>query len=216
MNNQKYIGWLYLIIATVGGFSMGYAPLELIDINNIEGTFNNIRENSTLFKLSILGDGIVIILELFITILLYQFFEKTDKTWSEIAKTSRLAMTIVMAINIINYIIPLHQINLENGITTAFSFSLETHFYMTYIWQFFFGIHMFALAVLTYKHLKLPNILSVLIFFGGVGYVLDCVIHLIGIELELLTLSSNILLTVAAISEISFALYLLIKKSKTI
>ena len=214
MKNQKIIGLLYLSIAIIGGFSMGYAPIELIDIHNLSQTFHNIQENLLLFKLSILGDGIVIVLELFITILLYHFFKQTDTLWSEIAKYSRLAMAFIMAINILYYIIPLHNMRITNTSVEFFNFCMQAHFYTVYIWQVFFGIHMIALSVLTCKHPQFSKILSFLLLLGGIGYLLDCIVYFVGIENTIFTTSANILLGVAAVSELSFAVLLLIKKSK--
>lgn len=213
MKTQKIIGILYLTIAVVGGFSMGYAPMELINIHNLPLTFTNIQQHLELFTLSILGDGIVIILELFITILLYHFFKQTDTVWNEIAKYSRLAMTFIMAINLLYYIIPLQNIQTTNAASETFSFCMQAHFYTVYIWQVFFGIHMIALSFLTCKHPQFSKILSALLFIGGIGYLLDCAIYFTGIENSIIMTSSNILLTIAAVSEISFAILLLIKKT---
>lgn len=213
MKKQKIIGLLYLSIAIIGGFSMGYAPIELIDIHNLSQTFHNIQENLSLFKLSILGDGIVIVLELFITILLYHFFKQTDTLWSEIAKYSRLAMALIMSVNILYYIIPLHNMDLTNTSVEFFNFCMQAHFYTVYIWQVFFGIHMIALSVLTCIHPQFSKILSFLLLLGGIGYLLDCIVYFVGIENTIFTTSANILLGVAAISELSFAILLLVKKT---
>lgn len=214
MKSQKMIGILYLSIAIIGGFSMGYTPITLIDIKDLSKTFINLQENLFLFKLSVLGDGIIILLELFITVLLFHFFKTTHQIWSEIAKLSRLAMAFIMAINIINYIIPLHHVINKNSPNSIFNFCIEAHFYTVYIWQVFFGIHMIALAILTCKHPKFSKILAILLFIGGLGYLLDCTINFINIKNNIVTTLTNILLGVAAISEISFAIVLLIKKSE--
>ncbi|MDO3693763.1 DUF4386 domain-containing protein [Wenyingzhuangia sp. chi5] len=213
MKNSKIIGLLYLSIAIIGGFSMGYIPIELIDIHNLSQTFINIQENLLLFKLSILGDGIVIVLELFITILLYHFFKQTDTLWSEIAKYSRLAMAFIMAINILYYIIPLYNIQTVNTSIEIFNFCMQAHFYTVYIWQVFFGIHMISLSVLTCKHIQFSKILSTLLLMGGVGYLLDCVVYFFEVKNIIITTFANILLGVAAVSELSFAILLLIKKN---
>lgn len=214
MKKQKLIGFLYLSIAIIGGFSMGYAPMELIDVHNSSQTFINLKENLQLFQFSILGDGMVTVLELFITILLFQFFEKTNQTWSEIAKLSRYAMAIIMALNLVNYIIPLHSIKHLSSPNSIFNFCMQAHFYTVYIWQVFFGIHMIALAILTCKHPKFSKLLSGLLLLGGIGYLLDCLVYFIGIENTLFTTTANILLGAAVVSELSFAILLIVKKAE--
>lgn len=214
LKNQKTIGLLYLSIAIIGGFSMGYAPLKLIDIHNPPRTFLNLQNHFQIFQLSIFGDGLVVLLELFITVLLYQFFKNTHGFWNEMAKYSRLAMAFIMAINLVYYIIPLHLINTKFLANNTFKFCMLAHFHTVYIWQIFFGIHMIALAILTNKHPMFYKTLSFLLLLGGVGYLLDCLVHFIGIKNNILVSSSNILLGVAAISELSFAILLLLKKEK--
>lgn len=214
MKTQHKIGLLYLFIAIIGGFSMGYAPLQLIDIYNLSQTHQNLQNHFQMFQLSVLGDGLVILLELFITVLLYQFFKTTHTLWNEIAKYSRLAMAFVMAINLIYYMVPLHQINTESSVSNIFNFCMIAHFYTVYIWQIFFGIHMIALSILTCKHPMFHKTLSFLLLLGGFGYLLDCLVHFIGIKNNVWVSSANILLGVAAISELSFAILLLIKKTK--
>lgn len=214
MKNQKHIGWLYLIIATIGGFSMGYVPTALIDITDLNLTFNNLKENQLLFKLSIIGDGIVVLLEFFITILLYRLFVKSNKFWNKIAKTSRLSMAVIMAINLIFYIIPLAIIDSEISPTDLFNTCMKTHYYLVYAWQLFFGIHMIFLGALVYNNNNFRHFLGATIFIGGIGYLLDCLIHFASITINPLTVFSNILLAIAAISEISFAVLLVIKKTK--
>lgn len=208
----KIIGLLYLAIAIIGGFSIGYIPLEFINIHNLEQTFFNLKDNIDLFQLAVIGDGLVIILELFITILLYQLFENTDKTWSEVAKLSRLSMAFVMAINLVFYFIPLHHLKSQLPFTDVFAINIQIHFYTVYIWQVFFGIHMIALSILTCKHPKFHKLLSGLLLLGGIGYLLDCNLNLFNIQSPFLSTSANILLGVAAVSELSFAILLLIKK----
>lgn len=212
MKHQKTIGILYLTIAITGGFSMGYFPLKFIHINDFTLTFNNLKENIQLFKYAILGDSIVTILELFLSVLLYQFFKKTDKFKSLLAMVSRLAMTVIMLVNIAFYITPLKEILNHSEITDAFISGIQSHFYTVYIWQFFFGIHMLALASLICKQLLFSKILAIGIFIGGIGYIVDCLNNLFQIQNSYIINVTSVLLAIAACSEIYFAIQLLIKK----
>ena len=53
MKRSSAIGIIYLIIALVGGFSMGYFPITYIDLNNTEQTFTTLKENLLVFQLNV-------------------------------------------------------------------------------------------------------------------------------------------------------------------
>ena len=73
--NSKIAGTLYLIIAIVGGFSIGYVQSEIFIPGNAGGTFQNLIQNLTLFKFGVGGDIAVLVLETVLTVLLYQLFK---------------------------------------------------------------------------------------------------------------------------------------------
>ena len=212
MKRSSTIGIIYLIIALVGGFSMGYFPITYIDLNNTEQTFTTLKENLLVFQLAIAGDGIVIILEIFISILLYNFFKNTSIKGSLIALLSRLGMTLIMLLNIVNYIDPIQSVLHSTEITEAFILGINTHSQTVFVWEFIFGIHMIALATLICKHLNFSKALSFGVLMGGLGYILDSINHLNRIEHNFLTSTAAILLGVAALSEITFAILLIIKR----
>ena len=67
-----------------------------------------------------------------------------------IAAFSRLSMSIVMGLNLLNYLIPYHLLNSANNLV-AFEIDelqslvlvfLEAHEYGVYIWGLFFGLHL--------------------------------------------------------------------------
>lgn len=114
IQSKKYAqlaGLLYVIIAVVGGVSIGYVPGEIFNESDASITFQNLREHSGLFKLGITGDIIVLILEVVLTVIIYRLFKSKSVVAVNIATLSRFAMAIIMAMNLLNYMIPLMLIS---------------------------------------------------------------------------------------------------------
>ena len=90
----KFAGLLYLLIAISGGFSIGYVPSVIMAPGDAASTAQNILDNQGLFRLGILGDIIVLLLEIILTEMLYRLFKPVSQTLSMIAAFSRLAIPL--------------------------------------------------------------------------------------------------------------------------
>ena len=117
---SQLAGLLYLIIALVGGFSIGYMPTEIVAEGNAALTFQNLLDHQELFRWGIAGDIVVLVLETLLTVMLYQLFKSASTTGMIIATFSRLAMAIIMGMNLINYMIPSIIMN-QPAYLTSFS-----------------------------------------------------------------------------------------------
>lgn len=108
--------------------------------------------HQVLFNLGITGDVIVLVLEILLTVMLYQMLKPVCKTLALVATFSRLAMSIIMGINLLNYLIPM---SLLSGADFLGSFEpdqleslalvfLNAHQDVVLIWGLFFGVHLLA------------------------------------------------------------------------
>ena len=66
----KIAGLLYLIIAVAGGFSIGYVPTVIIVDGDAAATAQALTDNQGLFRLGIVGDTIVLLAEIILTVML--------------------------------------------------------------------------------------------------------------------------------------------------
>jgi hypothetical protein len=221
--NAKAIGILYLVIAIVGGFSIGYMPSEIIDLKNAEATFTNFNKQSTFFFIGVLGDIIVLILEVLLTTLLFELYKSTSKTLSSIAGISRLAMAIIMGINLINYLIPVFIYN--QGTTSLINIDIATQkdisilfFYAhkigEYCWQLFFSIHLFVLGILINKSNFVSKKIGLAMLIGSFGYFFQSLFFFLTIDNPTCATVINILLAIAVLGELSFTFSLLFKGIK--
>lgn len=215
----KFAGILYLIIAISGGFSIGYMPSVIIDMDNAAKTAQNMMDNLGLFQLGILGDIIVLLLEVVLTAILYQLFKPVNKTVAMIAAFSRLAMSVVMGLNLLNYLIPFHLISgtnkqgafaIEQLQSLALVF-LDAHQYGVYIWGLFFGLHLIALGYLVFKSGYFPKVLGLLMCIGSFGYSLESIGKITLTHSAIFSILVIVLLVVATVGELSFTFWLLIR-----
>ena len=97
---------LYLTIAICGGFSIGYVPSQIVVASDATATAAKLMDQLGLFRLGVLADSAVILLEIAITVILYQMFHSVSPRLAMIALVSRLGMIVVMGINLLLWIMP--------------------------------------------------------------------------------------------------------------
>lgn len=222
LHTQKYAllaGLIYLIIAVIGGFSIGYMPMEIVVEGDAAATLKNLQSNTSLFKWAIAGDITVIILEVILTVMIFQLFKTANSTSIRIATYARMAMAIIMGVNLTFYMIPsiiLGQATYMNAFTPEALEALtllffKVHHYGVLAWQIFFAIHLFALGYVLRNSTFTPKWLGLIMLIGSFGYGGDCITQLLFLDIEWITTVFNILLVLAVISEFWFAFWLVFK-----
>lgn len=103
----RIAGVLILMIAVFAPFSMLYVPSTLMVPGDAAATANNIMASEGLFRLGIASDSVVFLIEIVMTILLYVLLKPVSKTLSLVAAFSRLAMTVIQGINLLNHFLVL-------------------------------------------------------------------------------------------------------------
>jgi len=217
--NAKIAGLLYLLIAIVGGFSIGYVPSIIVSADNATETSNNLLANQGLLQIGIIGDVFVFLLEIILTVILYRLFKPVSQTISIIAAFSRLSMSVVMGINLINYLIPLSLLSSstymnvfeQNELDAFILLFFDIHQYGIYVWGIFFGLHLIALGYLIFKSGYYPQIIGLLMMIGSFGYMGEGLVKSIFPNIAPILTTINILLFIAVLGELSFAFWLLIK-----
>jgi len=215
----KLTGLFYLLIAVTGGFSIGYMPSEIFVSGDSIATTQNIVNNIGLFRLGIAGDIFVLIFEVLLTVMLYRLFKGVNGTITLVATFARFAMSIIMGINLINYLVPLlilsktSYLNMfePNKLNSVIQLFMEAHKFGEYIWQLFFGLHLIALGYLIFKSNYFPKFLGVLMMIGSIGYAGDSLVRLLIINNDTISFLTTILLVSAVIGELAFTFWLLIK-----
>ncbi len=207
--NAKIAGVLYLLVAVLAGFVHFYVPGKLIVSGDAGTTASNIMASQGLFRMSIGVELVILLSEIVVSVLLYVLLKPVNKTLSLVAAVSRLAMTTIHGVNLLNHFIVLlvlggagyltvFQPNQLNALVTLF---LDSYNYGYTIGIVFFTLHTFTLAYLIFKSGYFPKILGVLFMIAAFGYLLmpDYKTGPVYLALPI------------AIAEIAFPLWLLIK-----
>ena len=212
----RFAGILYLIITVAATIAHFYVPSNIIVPGDAAATANNIMNNETLFRVGGVGSELIVLLcEIVLSVVLYVLLKPVNKTLSLLAAVSRLAMTTIHGLNLINYFFVL--LLLGGGYSTVFGTAqlqalvmlfLDAHSYGFTIGIAFLTIHVFILGYLIFKSSYFPKILGALFVAAAFGYLIDSFALLLSTTYE--TTPAYIALTIA-ISEIAFPLWLLIK-----
>ena len=215
--NARFAGVLYLVITAAAILAHIYVPSVIVVPGDAAATANNMIESATLFRLGTVGGELVVLLsEVVLAVVLFVLLKPVDKTLSLIAAVSRLVMTTVHGINMINYFFAMLLVS-GTGYLSAFSTEqaqslamlfLEAHGYGFTIGIAFLTIHVFVLGYLIFKSGYFPKVLGVLFIAAGVGYLVDSFALLLSPTYET---TPGIIAAVIAIAEIAFPVWLLIK-----
>jgi hypothetical protein len=212
----RFAGLLYLLIAVFGGFAFFAGYESLIVKGDAVATTNNILDSELMFRVGIIGDSFTFLGEIILTILLYKLFKPVGKSLSQIAAFSRLAMTTMIGMNVLNKLLVLQ---LLSGADYLSAFqpeqiqALSMLFLSAYgigslIWGLFFALHLVIIGYLIIKSGYAPKILGILFVFASFGYLINSFGNFILPEYEAIY-TIVVLATVPA--ELAFAFWLLIK-----
>jgi hypothetical protein len=177
----RVAGFLLLFVAIIAPFSQLYLPSTLVVPGDATATANNIGASGGLFHLGIVSDSLVFLIEIVLCVLLYVLLRPVSRTLSLVAAFARLAMTVVMGINLLPYFIALLLLS-GAGYLTVFEPAqsealalvfLNAHGYGVFVWQLFFGFHLAVLGYLIFRSGYFPWILGVAMVFAALGYLTD-------------------------------------------
>ncbi|MEZ4679170.1 MAG: DUF4386 domain-containing protein [Caldilineaceae bacterium] len=213
----RLAGVLYLVITVAAIFAHIVIPEQFIVSGDAAATVANIAANESMFRLGTIGNELIILLsEIVLSVVLYVLLRPVNKTLSLLAAISRLAMTTIHGLNLLNYYFVLHLINGGN-VTTAFApeqlQALVTLFLDAHSIGFTIGIaflvpHVLILGYLIMRSGYFPKVLGVLFIAAGLGYLFDAT----GLLLVAgYTTTPGLIATVIAVAEIAFPLWLLVK-----
>jgi len=214
--NAKVAGVLYLVIAVLAGFVHFYVPGKLIVSGDAGTTASNIVASQGLFRISMGAELIILLSEIVLSILLYGLLKPVNKTLSLVAAVSRLAMTTIHGVNLLNHFIVLLLLGgagyltvfAPNQLQALVTLFLDSYRYGYTIGIVFFTLHTFTLAYLIFKSGYFPKILGVLFMVAALGYLIDSFSHVLIADYK--TGPAYLALPIA-IAEIAFPLWLLIK-----
>ena len=213
----RFAGVLYLIITVAAIFAHMVIPEQFIVPGDAATTAVNIAANEATFRLGTVGSELIILLsEIVLAVVLYVLLKPVSKTMSLVAAVSRLAMTTIHGLNLLNYYFVFQLLN-GGSVATAFSpdqiNALVTLFLDAHSIGFTIGIaflvpHVLILGYLIVQSGYFPKVLGFLFIAAGIGYLFDATGLLL---VSSYTATPGPIAAVIAIAEIAFPIWLLVK-----
>jgi hypothetical protein len=208
----RIAGSLYLGVAVLGGFAELYVRDRIVELGHPLATAENIRGSATLFRTGFVADLVQATLFLLTAMALYLLLRGVNELVAR-------AMVVIVAVSVA--IICLNLLNqwvaLQLATDRAFGAGTDAlvglfagmHHDGYLIAQIFFGLWLLPLGYLVVKSGWFPMWIGVLLIAGCFGYLVDTFATFLAPGLA--DTIEAIVLAPAAIGELSFVAYLLIK-----
>lgn len=171
---------LYPIWAAVGIIGIVYIPSQLVVAGNAELTAHNIASNELLFRSGIAASLVTQLLFIVVVLVLYRFFELTNKTHALLMVILALVSVPISMLNSLNRVAALHQLN--NPEQMMFFLNLNRDGIT--IASIFWGLWLFPLGYLIYKSGYFPKVIGIAVLIGGVGYTVGSFTKIIAPHME--------------------------------
>lgn len=198
-----YSGILYLSLAVIGPFALLVIPSQF----DVEGVVDFASSNIGLLVVWLLLDILIIVIEVYLTIWLLKIFNEFNKKISLSAFILRMTMVAIMVVNALFLLVMI-----IDGGSSANTY-VDYHLSGVYLWQLFFGPHIFLLGFMVFKYLKTNwKYIGIVGMIGAFGYFTDAVNYLFGFDSSLLVTIAGVLLLFVTVGEISMAVALIMRK----
>lgn len=215
--HARFAGVLYLIITVAAIFAHFVIPEQFIVPGDATATAANIAADESMFRIGAVGSELIVLLsEIVLSVVLYVLLKPVNKTLSLIAAVSRLAMTAIHGLNLLNYYLVLHLVNGSDAmaafgpeqVNALVALFLDAHSIGFTIGIAFLVPHVLILGYLIVRSGYFPKVLGFLFIAAGIGYLFDATGLLL---VPSYTTTPGLIAAVIAIAEIAFPIWLLVK-----
>jgi len=217
----RLAGLFYLLNVVTSIYGMVYVSSKINMNGHSFDMINNISENEFLFRSGIVNRLVSSVPWILLALTLYQLLKQVN---SFQAKLMFAWMTlsipigfIAEAFNISGLMIAKGELLKSIDIVQRKEYAnlfLSTYNYIMSISEMFWGLWLLPFGILIYKSQFIPRVFGVLLFFGGVGYIVECISFLL-FPMYKSSISQFTLLFGAA-GEITIMFWFLIKGVKNI
>ena len=211
-NNQKkwglLTGYSVVLMALVAGFVYGFVHSTIYKAGDSDLTARLLQENIAMYKWGIVSWILIFVLDIIVSLGLYIIYKAEQKKLAILSSVLRVLYTLILGIAVAQLIIPLIN-NSEIAKSLLYFESFEK------IWSLgliIFGLHLLALGVICFKSNFTPKFFGFFLGFGGLCYILVHNLKSFFPYLDETTVTiESILIAPMALSELSFAIWLIVK-----
>ncbi len=216
---QKYArvgGVLYLLIILIGAFDQIFIRGSLVVAGDPAATANNLLSSSLLWRIGIVGDITMHVLDIPLMVILYTLLKPVHKTLARLAVTFNVIQTAVLVANklvLVAAVQLLHSREYAAAFDTAqvhaqVYFLCDLHNYGFATGLIFFGFACLGYGYLVSRSGYIPKPIGVLVILAGCSYLISSFTLLLAPGLAGAVMP---ILVISLIGESSFCLWLLIK-----
>jgi len=215
----RIAGFLYLVVILGGIFAQFFVRSRLIVPGDATTTVNNIMASERMFRIAFVADLVAATCYFLVGVALYAVLKPVNKTIALLFVLMVSISTAIQCTNLLNHFAALLLVSgadylkvLGTAPLDALAlFFLTMHKYGYLIAQIFFGGWLFPLGFLVYKSGYFPKVMGVLLIIASLGYLIGSFVAFLLPGHEVIAYPGYVL---AAVGEISFCVWLLIKGVK--
>ncbi|HNL83720.1 MAG TPA: DUF4386 domain-containing protein [Chitinophagales bacterium] len=218
---SRIAGVLYLGVVVTGIVSLLYIPSQLIDYENAQATYQNIKASENLFRLGIACGLLCYTFFLFLPLILYQLFREINADMAKLMVLLAIISVPMYFLNVQNELTALTLIKApgylgvfnQEQIESQVLFSINQYDDGMRLIHLFSGLWLFPFGYLVYKSNFLPKVFGLLLMLGCFGYLINFFGRILFSTYTELGISSYISMP-ASFGEIGTCLWLLIIGAK--
>lgn len=214
----RLAGGLYLALAPFGFFGILYVPSMLLVPGDPAATSRNILTSEWLFRSGTVSHLINQIIFIFLVLALYRVLKPVNVGHAMLMVALVLVSIPIASLNEVNHLAALRLLSSGDGssftstqLQAQAMLFLDMRQYGIHVAHVFWGLWLLPLGLLVFKSGFLPKLLGVLLMIGGVGHVMDAGTQLLFPGVPTISQFTFAFAMLAAVAELLFALWLLIK-----
>jgi len=208
-------GLIYLAIIFLGLFGEAMVRESVFVSGNAEATLQNLKASQMLWRLSIVGDLVMHILDVPLIVIMYYLLKPVDRLLALVATVANVVQTAVLAANKLTLVVPLLLLQKHGDIlastweATLSFLAIRLHGYGFGIGLLFFGVACLVRGYLVFRSTYFPRTLGVLLALAGLAYLVNSVALLLAPAVAATLFPA--ILAPALVGEGAFCLWLLVK-----
>lgn len=181
VKHARIVGFLLLLPIPIYFFGSQYVPSKLIVPGDIATTANNIMASELLFRLGVVSNLLIFLIDIAMVLVYYQLFKPVDKGMARLMVILNLLAVPIALLNELNQlVIPLllHTVSSPSVFTadqlhTLVSFFLHLHDTGSLIGGFFWGLWLVPYGLLVFKSRLFPRFIGVLLIIECFGFLIQ-------------------------------------------
>ena len=208
-------GLIYLAIIFLGLFGEAMVRESVVVSGNAEATQRNQMASQMQWRLSIVGDLVMHILDVPLIVIMYYLLKPVDRLLALVATVANVVQTAVLAANKLTLVVPLLLLQKHGDIlastweATLSFLAIRLHGYGFGIGLLFFGVACLVRGYLVFRSTYFPRTLGVLLALAGLAYLVNSVALLLAPAVAAKLFPA--ILAPALVGEGAFCLWLLVK-----